>query len=233
MDAPIPVICQLKTSIVVAPAPYNASPAFGPFVSDPCPGQETDDPSGCAPPVLMVHKTGWPERTGVLCHWCCAPFDTQPVGIPVTRCPGDAPFRVTGNFCGLECAAAYNFSSLGDTTTAWERHAMINEISARMGDGGNAVVPAPPRELLEHLGGDMTVDDFRSRNCRVKMVYPALMVAEPQHVEEVHACLIHRSSSYLPVDSQRLDKYKVKLKRQKPRQGYMSTLDYVLGMDPA
>jgi hypothetical protein len=55
------------------------------------------------------------------------------------------------------------------------------------------------RELLEHLGGG---GHRRRPPLEERCRYPALMVAEPQHVEEVHARLIHRTCP--SVDSQRL-----------------------------
>jgi hypothetical protein len=232
---PVPVICHLKITSVAAPAPYDADHDFSVVPSPADADVEKEDSevevtdSGGIPDRLVAHPGGWPETTCAMCHWCCAPFDGPPVGIPVAAAPAGMPYRVVGNFCTLECAAAYNFSTKGDSAAAWERHGLINSMAVRMGLGDVHVTPAPPREILQHFGGPMSVADFRARNNTVVIVYPALMVAEPRHVEEVHACQVHRSVSFVPVDSERLDKYKIKLKRNKPRPGFMSTLDYCLG----
>jgi hypothetical protein len=124
-------------------------------------------------------NSGWPERTGALCHWCCHGFEGMPFGIPVARRAGK--YHVIGNFCSLECAAASNFDRSRGSDLAWERNMLINELSAAVGNGLVKVTPAPTRELLQQFGGDMDITKFRGMVRRVRLVYPPCMVVELAH----------------------------------------------------
>jgi hypothetical protein len=124
-------------------------------------------------------NSGWPERTGALCHWCCHGFEGMPFGIPVARRAGK--YHVIDNFCSLECAAASNFDRSRGSDLAWERNMLINELSAAVGNGLVKVTPAPTRELLQQFGGDMDITKFRGMVRRVRLVYPPCMVVELAH----------------------------------------------------
>jgi hypothetical protein len=231
-----PVICKLKVQPPTVadsdggdPLPYNDTDVYDeckdgiyPLVAD-----TAGSGARAAMSRLMTHNSGWPEKTGALCHWCCHGFEGMPFGIPVARRAGK--FHVIGNFCSLECAAASNFDRNRGSDLAWERNMLINELSAAVGNGLEKVTPAPARELLLQFGGDMDIAKFRGMVRRVRLIYPPCMVVEPQHVEEVDAHQVLHGAQYVPIDDTKLDKYRdVRLKRSKPRKGSMLSLDAML-----
>lgn len=130
----------------------------------------------------------WPKSTGVWCWWCCHPFDTIPVAIP-EKFVGEkevrslhidlvsksrefdeedietrpAHFKVWGNFCSFECAAAHIKSERGNssgdmTLLLWLRTHMTSlKISDRI-----PIKPAPSRYVLKAFGGNIDIEEFRA-----------------------------------------------------------------------
>jgi hypothetical protein len=178
----------------------------------------------------MLHEHGWPESTAALCHWCCHAFDERPYGIPVARVADK--FKVIGNFCSLECASAHNFDTSKGSEMGKERNVFINELSMMMGDGCEKITPAPPRCVLKLFGGDMNIDKFRNMNSKIKLLYPPRMIVENQFVEEIDTHVIQKGARYVPIDDDKLKRFKdspeMKLKRKKPREGHMPSLDSIL-----
>jgi hypothetical protein len=227
-----PVICKLKVTAAsclepsgLEPIPYNGDDVYDQYREGIYPlVVESSGGVKAATSRLMTHNSGWPERTGALCHWCCHGFHNMPFGVPVARRNGK--FHVIGNYCSLECASASNFDRHRGSDVAWERNMLINELSAACGNGSVKVTPAPARELLLQFGGDMDIIKFRGMASKVRLVYPPCMVVEPQHVEEVDAHQVLHDAHYVPLDDAKLDKYKdTRLKRSKPRKGNMLALD--------
>ena len=65
-----------------------------------------------------------------------------------------------GNFCSLECANAYNFSSHCGSDKVWEINSLIQMLSKHYGFT-YPIRPAPSRFLLKIFNGPMTIDEFR------------------------------------------------------------------------
>ena len=65
-----------------------------------------------------------------------------------------------GNFCSLECANAYNFSSHCGSDKVWEINSLIQMLSKHFGHT-KPVRPAPSRFLLNIFNGPLTIDEFR------------------------------------------------------------------------
>lgn len=47
----------------------------------------------------------WPKRTNLDCWWCCHPFNTAPIGLPVDY--KNNKFFVHGCFCSIHCMYAW------------------------------------------------------------------------------------------------------------------------------
>lgn len=159
----------------------------------------------------------WPMNTSISCYWCCHRFDNAPVGIPINYMHGK--FDVFGCFCSLECAAAYNFGENTSQDEMWERYNLINLLSRRM-KLGKVIKAAPSRLSLKTFGGHMDIDTFRGfgkMNKFINLNFPP-MTSITQQLEEINDFEIGNDFKYIPVDNDRINKYKEKIifKRSKP-----------------
>jgi hypothetical protein len=180
----------------------------------------------------MKNKSSeWPQNTSISCYWCCHKFTTVPFGIPV-KYQHDV-FYVFGCFCSLECAAAYNFNSKERADEMWERYNLINLLSRKLKYKPN-IKQAPPREALVHFGGKMEIDEYRKYFDSTKLLsinFPPMMTIT-QQVEEINECDVNSEYRYIPIDQDRLNKYKEKLtlKRSKPLTNFKHTLDHLMNL---
>ena len=173
----------------------------------------------------------WPSNTTIACYWCCHQFNNTPFGIPV-RYTNDR-FHVYGCFCSLECAAAYNLDSKDASDDVWERSSLINML-ARQLDYKNYVKPAPSRLSLKMFGGHMDIQEFRTycqSNKVININFPPMMTIT-QQIEEINETDINNDYRYIPIDTDRINKYKekVKLKRHKPLTNFKNTLDHTMNL---
>lgn len=170
----------------------------------------------------------WPTSTSIACFWCCHKFDTPPIGLPCKYYKNR--FYVMGCFCSLECASAYNIMQLKDSHIE-ERNNLLNYLSNRLGYT-NIIKTAPPREMLQMFGGNMTIDEFRKTNTSEKSIhvnFPPMTVLISQF-EEINDSDISSNLKYIPLDIDRIDKYreKIKLQRTLPVNQHKNTLENVM-----
>jgi hypothetical protein len=159
----------------------------------------------------------WPTNTSISCYWCVHRFDNAPFGIPINY--KYDTFEVFGCFCSLECAAAYNFHENNSQDEMWERYQLLNMMSRKM-QLGNVIKPAPPRLALKVFGGNMDIGTFRNTGKGTKLMninFPP-MTSITQQLEEINDYEINNDFKYIPVDDERISKYKEKVffKRNKP-----------------
>ena len=159
----------------------------------------------------------WPINTSISCYWCVHRFDNAPFGIPINY--KNNTFEVFGCFCSLECAAAYNFNENNSHDEMWERYQLLNMMSRQM-KLGNVIKPAPPRLALKVFGGNMEIDTFRNTSKGNKLMninFPP-MTSITQQLEEINDFEVSNDFKYIPVDDDRVSKYKEKVlfKRTKP-----------------
>lgn len=173
----------------------------------------------------------WPMTTSIACYWCCHQFNNAPFGIPVKY--NKDKFFVYGCFCSLECASSYNFEDKSHVEEMWERYSLINFLSRTIGCK-KVVKPAPSRLCLKLFGGQMNIDEFRSYTNTNKLVsvnFPPMMTIV-QQLEEINESDINSDFKYIPIDTERIKKYKdeLKLKRMKPINNYKNTLDHAMNL---
>lgn len=173
----------------------------------------------------------WPLTTNIACYWCCHKFNSVPFGIPVKFYHGK--FHVFGCFCSLECAAAYNFNYGDSLDEVWERYNLINLLSRKLGHV-NKVKNSPNRLALKMFGGHMEIDEFRKfveSNKVLNVNFPP-MTTLTQQVEELNECDINSEYRYIPIDNERINKYKEKLtlRRTKPVTDFKNTLDHMMNL---
>jgi hypothetical protein len=165
----------------------------------------------------------WPLSTNICCYWCCNNFTTPPLGIPVKLV--DGRFHVFGCFCSLECAAAFNSSDINiSVDEAFNRYALINQLARALGIKKN-IRAAPPRFALAMFGGHMSIEEFRSSNSMSIVNFPPMMTVT-QQVEEINENDVLQDYKYIPIDDERINQYKerLKLKRATPN-NKKNTLD--------
>jgi hypothetical protein len=174
----------------------------------------------------------WPSTTSIHCYWCCHKFNNTPFGIPV-KYTGDKKFHVFGCFCSLECSAAYNMTHYESVDDMWERYMLLNMLSQHLGQK-RTVKPAPSRLALKAFGGHMEIDEFRVY-CETSKVlntnFPPMMTLT-QQLEEINDTDISSEMQYIPIDTERINRYKekLKLKRAKPVTNYKNTLDHAMNL---
>ena len=96
-----------------------------------------------------------------LCWNCCHKFHNHIHGIPLKYIRG--VFYVYGNFCSLECGCRYAHDNLKDYNFD-EIFSLINLYSNIMLDKKDKIEMAPNRLLLQSFGGDLSIDEYRSKN---------------------------------------------------------------------
>lgn len=174
----------------------------------------------------------WPQSTSIHCYWCCHKFDGPPFGIPLKYIA--QKFHVYGCFCSLECAAAYNFDSKeGCHDEVWERNNLINLIGKKIGYD-RKVKPSPSRLSLSIFGGHLNIKEFRDYCNTSKLIninFPPMMTLT-QQIEEINESDISNDFKYIPVDTDRINKYKEKihLRRTKPINVLENTLDHAMNL---
>ena len=175
----------------------------------------------------------WPQTTNICCYWCCNQFANAPFGIPLKYNSDHARFDVFGCFCSLECAAAYNFASRESQDEICERYSLINMLARQIGYKNN-IKSAPPRLALTMFGGYLSIEAFRNFCLTGKIIninFPPMMTLT-QQIEEINECEIVNDKMWIPVDNDRINRYKEKLclKRTKPINSHENTLDHTMNL---
>lgn len=132
---------------------------------------------------MTVTNNEWSQQTDIYCFWCCHPFNTTPVGIPVKFT--NKTFYCIGNFCSFECAASYNYEITDINTNVWERFNLLNLMASKQ-DIAIPLKCAKPKSCLKIFGGDMDIDKFRDNSKKLlyfKHTYPMIPLCE--QIEEM------------------------------------------------
>jgi hypothetical protein len=173
----------------------------------------------------------WPSSTSVCCHWCCHRFEGPPFGLPVKLV--DDVFHVVGCFCSLECVVAHNYASNDGMDEVWERQNLCNLLAKKL-ELPTPVKPAPSRIVLKMFGGVLDIDEFRAycQTGKVMCLNFPPMVAMTQQVEEAYESDITCDYKFIPLDNDRINRYKEKLKlrRAKPLVNPKNTLDHSMNL---
>ena len=105
------------------------------------------------------------------CFWCTYPFDNPPIYIPRQERKGT--IEAYGCFCSPECAVAHLKSENIDSSTMWERYALLNNIYSKIYNYEKNIKPAPsPFYTLDKYYGNLTIQEYRGllRNERLLLV---------------------------------------------------------------
>jgi hypothetical protein len=176
----------------------------------------------------------WPARTDVWCWYCCHPFDTQPLPMPIKYDDRRDIFHVMGTFCSWPCMKAANSesNSVLKNVDAMNITLFYKRCTGKLG----RVRPAPPRVTLRAFGGTMTIEEFRraSDNEVLYRVLPAKMIVHHAAIEETSTkakhkpCNLGETVNFKDVSAKNET---LRLKRPKPLQGSKNTLERAMGIN--
>ena len=174
-----------------------------------------------------------PESTDVACFWDCHPFLGTPCVIPSVIEEGI--WRVYGNFCCPECAAAYLFNERLDLHVQWERFSLLNRLYA---GSAESVRLAPSRTILRLFGGAMDISDFRAivadKRLRVDVMMPPMIsIIQVMDTKPIDFYDASMKNTFIPWEMDRMNRpgaQGLRLKRTKPIAEKESTLEYCMGI---
>lgn len=174
-----------------------------------------------------------PETTDVVCFWDCNPFRGTPCIIPTGIEEGI--WRVYGNFCCPECAAAYLFQERLDAHVLWERYALLNRLYAT---GEETVRLAPARTVLRMFGGSMEVSDYRNlvaeKRLRVDVMTPPMIsIIQVMDTKPIDFYDASMKNTFIPWEMDRMNRpgaQGLRIRRTKPVNEKEATLEFCMGI---
>ena len=128
------------------------------------------------------------------CFWCTYPFDNPPIYIPKQE--RNNIIEVYGCFCSPECACAYLTKEHIDSSSFWERYALLNNIYGKIYTDTENIKPAPdPYHTLDKYYGNLTIYEYRKllKNDRLLIVVdkPLTKILPELHDERNEMPLIY------------------------------------------
>jgi hypothetical protein len=174
-----------------------------------------------------------PESTDVACFWDCQPFRGRPCVIPTGIEEGI--WRVYGNFCCPECAAAYLFNERLDIHVQWERYALLNRLYASPEE---SVRLAPSRLVLRLFGGKLDISVFRQtvqeKRIRVDVMSPPMIsIIQVMDTKPIDFYDASMKNTFIPWEMDRMNRpgaQGLRLRRSKPVAEKEATLEYCMGI---
>jgi hypothetical protein len=174
-----------------------------------------------------------PDSTDVACFWDCHQFRGQPCIIP-TAIEEDI-WRVYGNFCSPECAAAYLFNERLDSSVQWERYALLNRLYAT---GEHSVRLAPARSVLRMFGGTLDVSEYRTivgeKRMRIDVMAPPMIsIIQVMDTKPIDFYDASMKNTFIPWEMDRMNRpgaQGLRLRRTKPVAEKEATLEYCMGI---
>ena len=97
-----------------------------------------------------------PEYTTNACLWDTCEINGTPCFLPDKF--SDNKFYVTGCFCSLSCAMAYNLSL--DDYRVNERYSLLKWL---YGKTQEVIIPSPSFKVLRKFGGKLSIDEYRRK----------------------------------------------------------------------
>ena len=262
MFATTPAAEASSTSVAAAPKPYDPTDVFAQFsgpavelvpaaVAPVATAAATPTPTPAAAaverPSLPMHyseklmirfqdanrEQRLPDSTDVACFWDCHTFRGTPCVIP-TAIEEDI-WRVYGNFCSPECAAAHLFSERLDSNVQWERYALLNRLYA---DGANTVRLAPPRTAMRLFGGTLDVSEYRAlvgeKRMRIDVMTPPMIsIIQVMDTKPIDFYDSSMKNTFIPWEMDRMNRpgaQGLRLRRTKPVAEKEATLEYCMGI---
>lgn len=236
-----------------APIPYDPEDMFASFTgntvinvsAEPAPAPAPE--AAAARPSLPLHyseklmirfqdanrEKRLPESTDVACFWDCHAFRSPPCVIPISIEEGI--WRVYGNFCSPECAAAHLFNDRLDSSVQWERYALLNRLYA---EGEQSVRLAPARTILRLFGGMLDISEFRAiveeKRMRIDVMTPPMIsIIQVMDTKPIDFYDASMKNTFIPWEMDRMNRpgaQGLRLRRTKPVAEKEATLEWCMGI---
>lgn len=184
----------------------------------------------------------WPCSTDQWCWYCCHPFETAPLPMPLKYDNRLDMFHVMGTFCSWPCIKAYNGDSVSYMKSVIANY--ITLFHRRCTGRLRGIRSAPPRQALQVFGGSMSIHQFRDASnhdveyCILppKMVVHHHVVHEQQHASRRVAAA--QAAKRPALDMAQVVSFKdvatknetLRLKRPKPLQNNRNLLERTMGI---
>lgn len=178
------------------------------------------------------------KYTDVWCWNCCHKFNNYPYFCPTKFDSIKKEYQVKGIFCSWECAKRYLF----EQDSVGIKSALFTKMVRDLEGSYKKIYPAPPRQILEVFGGNLTIEQFRNYNKNsecireirelkfpmipIKLVFEEIC-RESGKQEDIQQ--IDTSSTKLNnITSNVIENWK--LKRSKPLKNTKGTLESTMGV---
>jgi len=111
--------------------------------------------------ILSEFEDVYPHRTNISCWWCCHPFDSHPIGIPIKYEEKTDLFKAVGCFCSFNCAYAHSRQEkmhihLSDFKHLYDKMTGVYHEDFQL-------YPSPPRFVLKMFGGVLSIEEYRAK----------------------------------------------------------------------
>jgi len=229
------------------PKPFDSNELFATFGQDQAKAPTTEAIERVSRPSLPLHysermmvrfqdanrEQRLPESTDIACFWDCHPFRGTPCVIPTVIEEGI--WRVYGNFCCPECAAAFLFNERLDLHVQWERFALLNRLYANEEE---SVRLAPARTVLRLFGGALDISDFRTivgeKRMRVDVMTPPMIsIIQVMDTKPIDFYDASMKNTFIPWEMDRMNRpgaQGLRLRRTKPIAEKEATLEFCMGI---
>lgn len=177
------------------------------------------------------------ENENVWCWWCCHPFDTTPLPMPITYDDRRDVFTVRGYFCSWSCMKAYNYEHTGYRSGIVNGWIGMLRRRSTPGETGTSIKCAPPRQTLRVFGGNLTIEEFRTSRTSYILLppnvvheTPNLVMHEPKN-KKVLSKSVATENVAIDFDHVKAKTEPLRLKRTKPTANHKNTLEKTLGIN--
>lgn len=117
----------------------------------------------------------------IWCWWCCHPYQTKSVQLPV-RIKPNGTYECVGEFCSPNCIASYIVESGSKYGDSWEQLELLHSMT----NAPSRINPAPHREELIVFGGTKSIEEFRAKNHKMQtIVHQPPMVSLKLHMDDI------------------------------------------------
>lgn len=107
-----------------------------------------------------------------VCHWCCHPYTSDTIRLPIRRNKTNALEFGSAEFCSLDCCRAHTQRARGTPSLSLLR-CLWRELDPWTCCQSPLLPTAPPYEALKMFGGHLSIEEFRSGS----VTFPNPMVA--------------------------------------------------------